>query len=111
MLRVKVPAKRLKDLEKFYSYKAEDKYEEFIEPCKILEEKGFEFPKRPIGTINTILIAAIKRGWIRFCADPQDPVILVLKELYSNLLKQALRNITMRQVQVPLDSRVINVFL
>lgn len=45
MPRVKATAGRLIDPERFYTYKAEEKYKEIIEPQKILEEKGFQFPK------------------------------------------------------------------
>ena len=34
-------ASRLKDPSQFQSYHTEEKYEEFIEPRNILEEKGF----------------------------------------------------------------------
>ena len=41
MPRYKKPASRLKDPSRFQSYHAEEKYEEFIERRKILEEKRF----------------------------------------------------------------------
>lgn len=96
MLRLKVRARMLKNPKRFHSYEAEEKYKKFIEPRKILEEKGFEIPKHPTRTINFILTAATKRSWIKFCAHPQDPVILIVKEFSSNLLKQDQRNITVR---------------
>ena len=41
---------------------------------------------------------------------PQDLVLPIVKEFYSNMLHQDQDNIFARQVQVPLDSQVINVF-
>lgn len=40
--------------------------------------------------------------------SPLRPNILVVKEFYSNLLQQDQHNVFVRQVQVPLNSRVIN---
>ena len=41
MTRYKKMASRLKNPSCFQGYKVEEKFEEFIEPQKILEEKGF----------------------------------------------------------------------
>lgn len=41
MQKIKACAGILKDLERFYSFTAEEKYEEIIEPKK----KGLQFPK------------------------------------------------------------------
>ena len=60
MLRYKKTASRLKDLSQFQSYHAEEKYEEFIEPRLILEEKGFQFPDQPTGIVKTIHNATAK---------------------------------------------------
>ena len=60
--------------------------------------------------INNIYIVVARRGWIKFCAHPIDSVIPVIKEFYSNMLQQDQHNIFVWQVQVPLNSRVINVF-
>lgn len=49
MPKLKTRAVRLKDLARFHSYKAEDKYEDMIEPRKTLEEKGFLFPNNQRG--------------------------------------------------------------
>ena len=61
MTRYKKTAARLKDPSCFHSYNADDKFEEFIELRKILEEKGFQFFQQPSETINTIYAAAAKR--------------------------------------------------
>lgn len=87
MTKIKAQAGRLKDPERFYSFKFEEKYKYFIEPRKILEEKGFQFPKQPTGMINIIFTAAAMRGWVKFCAHPRDPVLLIVKDLYSNMLQ------------------------
>lgn len=42
--------------------------------------------------------------------SPLRPNILVVKEFYSNVLQQDQHNVFVRQVQVPLNSRVINAF-
>ena len=75
MSRYKKKASRLKDPSRFQSYHAEEKYEEFIEPRKILEEKGFQFPEQLTGIIQTIHNAAAKRGWLEFCKYPRDHVL------------------------------------
>ena len=54
MPRYKKTASRLKDPSRFQSYHAEKKYEEFIEPRRILEEKGFQFPDQLTGIVQTI---------------------------------------------------------
>lgn len=77
---------RLKDPERFYYFKAEKKYEEFIEPKKILKEKGFQFPRQPTGTINNMHTAAVRRYWIKFYAHRRDLVLPIVKELCSNIL-------------------------
>lgn len=41
MPKIKARAGKLRDPECFYNFKTEDKYKEFIEPQKILKEKGF----------------------------------------------------------------------
>ena len=110
MMRYKKTIAQLKDLSRFHSYKVDDKFEKFIEPRKILEEKGFQFPQHPSGTINTIYIAAIKRGWLDFCTHPLDLVLPIVKEFYSNMLRWDQRTILVRNVQVALDLRVINAF-
>ena len=60
--------------------------------------------------INNIYTVVARRGWIKFCAHPQDSVIPVAKVFYSNMLQQDQHNSFVWQVQVPLNSRVINVF-
>lgn len=87
MPKVKIIAGKLKDLNRFYNYKAKEKYEEIIEPYKILEEKGFQFLKQDAGVINVIFTAATKRDWVKFCAQPRDPILLIIKEFYSNMLQ------------------------
>lgn len=62
MTRYKKTAKRLKDLSRFQGYKPKEKYEEFIEPRKIIKEKGFQFPPQPSGIIQTIHAATARRG-------------------------------------------------
>lgn len=109
MLRLKVCARMLKNPKRFDNYEAEEKYKKFIEPRKILAEKGFEVPKHPTRTINFILTAATKRSWIKFYAYPQDLVILIAKEFSSNFTKA--RPVQYHsKIQVLLDSRAINVF-
>ena len=46
MPRYKKIAGHLKDPSRFQSSHIEEKYDEFIEPHKILEEKGFQFSER-----------------------------------------------------------------
>ena len=110
MTRYKKTAARLKDPSRFHSYKAEDKFEEFIEPKKILEENDFQFPQQPSGTINTIYAAVAKKRWLDFCTHPRDLVLPITKEFYSNKLRQDQCIIVVRNVQVPFDPRVINAF-
>ena len=111
MPRYKKIASRLKDPSRFQSYQAEEKYEEFIEPRKILEEKGFQFLEQLTGIVQTIHNAAAKGGWLEFCNHPRDPVLLVVKEFYANLVSPDKHNIWVRNTLVPLDSHIINVFL
>ncbi|KAH9802215.1 hypothetical protein KPL71_001288 [Citrus sinensis] len=92
------------------SYHAEEKYEEFVEPRKILEEKGFQFPEQLTGVVQTIHNAAAKRGWLEFCKHPRDPVLQVVNEFYANLVSPDQHNIWVRNTLVLLDSRVINAF-
>ena len=110
MPRYKNTASRLKDPSRFQSYHAEEKYKEFIEPLRILEEKGFQFPDQLIGIVKTIHNAAAKRGWIEFCKHLRNPVLPVVKEFYANLVSPDKHNIWVRNTLVPLDSRVINAF-
>ena len=110
MPRYKKTASRLKDPSRFQSCHAEEKYEEFIEPHKILEEKWFEFPDQLTGIVKTIHNAAAKRGWLEFCKHPRNLVLPVVKEFYANLVSPYQHNIWVRNTLVPLDSRVINAF-
>ncbi|KAH9750406.1 hypothetical protein KPL71_013870 [Citrus sinensis] len=110
MPRYKKIAIRLKDPSRFQSYHAEEKYEEFIEPHRILEEKGFQFPDQLTGVVQTIHNVVAKRGWLEFCNHPRDPVLPIVKEFYANLVSPDQHNIWVRHTLVPLDSRVINVF-
>lgn len=110
MTRYKKTASRLKDPSHFQGYKVEEKYKEIIEPRKILEEKGFQFPPQPSGIIQTVHIVATRRGWLEFCHHPRDPVVLLVKELYTNLLGKDQRTIWVINTLVPLDPRVINAF-
>lgn len=86
MPRYKKTASRLKDPSRFHSYHAEEKYEEFIEPRRILEEKGFQFPDQLTGIVQTIHNVVAKRGWLEFCNHPRDLVLPVVKEFYANLV-------------------------
>lgn len=52
----------------------------------------------------------VRKRWVKFRSHLQDPIIPIVKKFYSNLLQQDQRNIFLRQVQVPLDSRVFNAF-
>ncbi|KAH9685728.1 hypothetical protein KPL70_014067 [Citrus sinensis] len=103
-------ASRLKDPSRFQSYHTEEKYEEFIEPCKILEEKGFQFPPQPTRIVQSLYNVVAKRGWLEFCNHPRDPVLPLVKEFYANLVSPGQHNIWVRNSLVPLDSRVINAF-
>ena len=86
MSRNKKKASRLKDPSQFQSYHAEEKYDEFIKPRRILEEKGFQFPDQLTGILQTIHNAAAKRGWLEFCKHPRNLVLPVVKEFYANLV-------------------------
>ena len=110
MPRYKKTTSRLKDPSRVQSYHAEKKYEEFIEPRRILEEKGFQFPDQLTGIVKTIHNTAAKRGWLEFYKHPRNPVLPVVKEFYANLVSLDQHNIWVRNTLVPLDSRVINAF-
>ena len=86
MPRYKKKASRLKDPSRFQSYHAEEKYEEFIKPRRILEEKGFQFPERLTRIVQTIHNTAAKQGWLELCNHPRDPVLPVVKTFYANLV-------------------------
>ena len=86
-------ASRLKDPSRFQSYHAKKKYEEFIKPRKILEEKGFQFPPQASGIVQSLYTATVKRGWLEFCNHPRDPVLSLVKEFYTNLLSLSQHNI------------------
>ena len=86
MPRYKRTVSRLKDPLRFQSYHAEEKYEEFIEPRKILEEKGFQFPPQPSGIVQSLYTTAAKCGWLEFCSHPLDHMLPLVKEFYANLL-------------------------
>ena len=96
MPRYKRTASRLKDPSCFQSYHAEEKYEEFIEPHKILEEKGLHFPSQPTGIVQTVHNVAAKRGWLEFCNHPRDPMLPIVKEFYANLVSPGQHNIWVR---------------
>ncbi|KAH9801445.1 hypothetical protein KPL71_001039 [Citrus sinensis] len=85
MLRYKKTTSRLKDPSRFQSYHVEEKYEEFIEPRQILEEKGFQFPDQLTGIVKIIHNAAAKRGWLEFCKHPRNPVLPVITCEYAKL--------------------------
>ena len=110
MPRYKKTASHLKDPSHFQSYHTEEKYEEFIEPRKIMEEKWFQFPEQLTGIGQTIHNAAAKRGWLEFCKHPRDHVLQVVKEFYANLVSPDQNNIWVTNTLVPLDSHVINAF-
>ena len=110
MPRYKKTASHIKDPSHFQSYHAEEKYEEVIEPRKILEEKGFQFPEQLTGIVQTIHNIVAKGGWLEFCNHPRDPVLPVVKEFNANLVSPDQHNIWVRNTLVPLDSRVINAF-
>lgn len=110
MPKIKTRDTRLKDPARFHNYKAADKFEYIIEPHKILEEKGFQFPKQPTGMMNNIYTIVAWMGWLKFCAHFQDPIVPIVKEFYSNMLQRDQCNIFVRQVQVLLNSRIINAF-
>lgn len=88
----------------------EEKYKEIIEPHKILEEKGFQFPPQPSGITQTLYDAVARRGWQAFCKHPRDHVMPLIKELYANMIGQSQQNIWIRNSLVPLNPRVINAF-
>ena len=48
--------------------------------------------------MNKIYIVVVRRGGLKFCAYPQDPVISIINEFYSNILERDQRNIFVRQV-------------
>ena len=79
MPRYKKTATRLKDLSRFQSYHTEEKYEEFIEPRRILEEKRFQFPDQLTGIVYTIHNAVANEGWLEFCNHPRDLVLPIVK--------------------------------
>ena len=37
--------------------------------------------------MNNIYTAVAQRGWIKYCAHPQDPILSIIKEFYSNMLQ------------------------
>lgn len=88
MSKVKTKARRIKYPKHFYNHKGEEKYEKFIKHRKILEEKGFQFPKQLNVAVNTIFTATARRGWVKFYAHPRDLVLLFVKKFYFNILKQ-----------------------
>ena len=106
MPKYKKTASRLKDPSRFQSSHAEEKYEEFIEPRRILEEKGFQFPDQLTGIVQTIHNVVAKRGWLEFCNHPRDPVLPLVKEFYANLVSCDQPNVWVSNTLVPLDSRV-----
>lgn len=86
MMRYKKTTARLKNPSHFQSYKDKDRFEEFLEPIKILEEKGFIFPTQPTGVMSSIHTTVARRGWLKFCSHPQNPVVPVVKKFYPNML-------------------------
>ena len=75
MPKIKAHAGRLKDPAQFHNHKAKEKFEDTIEPYKILKEQSFQFPKQPTRMMNNIYTVGAHRGWMKFCAHPQDHVI------------------------------------
>lgn len=110
MTRYKKTASRLKGPSRFQGYKAEEKNEEFIEPRKILEEKGFQFPPQSSRIVQMIHIAAARRGWLEFCNQPRNHVLPLVREFYANLLGQNQRTIWVKNTLASLNSRIINAF-
>lgn len=84
MPKIKAHASRLKDSKRFYNFKAKEKFEDIVEPRKILEEKSFQFLKQPTEMINNTYTTVVRKRLIKFSTHPQDPVIPVVKEFYSN---------------------------
>ena len=103
MLRYKKTIARLKNPSRFHSYKIEDKFQEFIEPRKILEEKGFIFPMHPTGVMNNLHIAVVSRWWVKFFSYPQDQIVPDVK---SRLLP-ATQTTTVSQHRLVLLSTLI----
>lgn len=99
--KIKIRAQRLKDPSRFQAYKAEENFKEFIEPRKILEEKGFQFPPQPSVIVQTIQVTVAKRGWLDFCQHLSDPVLAIVKEFYANLLGHNQKIILVRNSLVP----------
>ena len=60
--------------------------------------------------MQTVHNTAAKCGWLEFCSHPRDPILLVVKEFYANLVSPCQHNIWVRNSLFPLDSRVINAF-
>lgn len=100
----------IENSECFHSYKSEKKFEDIIEPRKIMEEKDFQFPQKPSRTINIIYAATVKRGWLDFYTHARDSVLPIVQEFNSNMLQQDQHTVLIRKVQVPSDLRVINIF-
>ena len=110
MPKYKITSQCLKDPSHSQSYKAEEKFEEFIKPRKLLEGKGFQFPPNPLGIFQTIHSVVVRRGWVDFYQHPRDPMLHVVKEFYANMLRHDQRNIWVKNSLVPLDTRVINAY-
>lgn len=110
MPKYNIIAQRLKDPSYFQGYNAEGKFEELIEPRKILEEKGFQFPPKPLGIVQTIQAIIARWGWVDFCQHRMDPVVQIVKEFYANMLGQEQKTIWVRNSLTPLDPQVINAF-
>ncbi|KAH9716271.1 hypothetical protein KPL71_021404 [Citrus sinensis] len=111
MPRYKKTSSRLKDPSRFQSYHAEEKYEEFIESRKILEEKRFQFPDQLTGIVQIIHNAAAKCGWLEFCNHPRDLVLPVVKEFYANLVSSNQYNIWVRNTLDSLLKQSVNHFI
>ena len=75
-----------------------------------MEEKRFQFSPQPSGIVQSLYAAAAKHGWLEFYNHTRDPVLPLVKEFYANLLSPGQHNIWVRNLLVPLDSRVINAF-
>lgn len=82
-MRYKKTTARLKNPSHFQSYKDKDRFEEFLEPIKILQEKGFIFPHTTHGCNEQHPYYRSKAGMAKILFSPSKPSCPSCKEVLS----------------------------
>ncbi|PON70375.1 hypothetical protein PanWU01x14_080440 [Parasponia andersonii] len=94
---------------KFESKAAEIRYEENIQNRPLSVEKEFVWDNsKPLEQPPFIADVIIQHNWQLFCAHPEDPIVPLVREFYTNMTNPDDDTVYIRGVQVPLSVEAIN---